>query len=172
MAAGTEDKTGVEPEREPPVLRRFLPFGYDDELFADLDRLIILAPVVLPIAVLDIACSNIVIGGVDAAEHGNAVLIVGQIAFDTADAGKLVFKLIIHIVPILVVLLEEILEILLILYDEAAGSHVRHFLTAHVYLRAGRVDCDFYITHSILQNYMFLLEIFKSVPRENKLGHG
>ena len=44
-------------------------------------------------------------------EHGNAVLIVGQIAFDTADAGKLVFKLIIHIVPILVVLLEEILEI-------------------------------------------------------------
>ena len=40
MTAGAEDKAGVEPEREPPVLRRFLPFGYDDELFADLDRLI------------------------------------------------------------------------------------------------------------------------------------
>ena len=170
MAAGAEDKAGVEPKRKTSVLRRFLPFWHDDEFFADLDRLIILAPVVLPIAVLNTACSNIAVRGVDAAEHGKAVLIVGQVALDAADAGELVFKFVIDIVPILVVLFEEILEILLVLDDEAAGSHVRHFLTARIYLRAGRVDCDFYITHSILQNYMFYLKY--SNPFHGKTASG
>lgn len=88
VAAGAEDQAGIEPQRLTPVGGYLFPFRYDDQLFADLDGLIIFAPVVLPVAVLDKRCLHRAVCAAYFRKDGLAVGVVAEVALYAADAAN------------------------------------------------------------------------------------
>ena len=149
VVAGAEDQAGIEPQRLTPVGGYLFPFRYDDQLFADLDGLIIFAPVVLPVAVLDKRCLHRAVCAAYFRKDGLAVGVVAEVALYAADARELLLQLVVHIVPVLVIIFEEILKIGLVFYNKSVRAHVRHLLAALIYKLGRCVNAYFDPTHDI-----------------------
>ena len=125
VAARAEDEPRIEPQRDAPVRRRIEPFGHDDELFADFDRLIVLPPVILPVAVAHGRGRQLAAeAGADGRKLRAAVVIVREVELDARHAAKLRLERVVHIVPVLMVLLQKLLKIRLVLHDHAAGAQL------------------------------------------------
>ena len=125
VAAGAEDEARVEPQRQAAVRRRVEPLGHDDEPFADFDRLIILPPVVLPVAVAHGRGRQLAAdAGTDGCQLRAAAVIVGKVELDARQAAKLRLECVVHVVPVLMVLLQKLLKIRLILHDHAARAQL------------------------------------------------
>ena len=125
VAAGAEDEAGVEPQRQAAVRRRVEPLGHDDEPFADFNGLIVLPPVILPVAVAH-GCGRqrAADAGADGFQLRAAVVIVGEVELDARHAAKLRLERVVHVVPVLVVLLQKLLKIRLVLHDHAARAQL------------------------------------------------
>ena len=137
VAARAENQAGVKPQRNAPVVRRFEPFRHNDELFADLDRLVILPPVVLPVAVLHVSGGNLPADtGADRLQQRTPFVVVGEIEFYARYTSELAFQLVIDVVPILVVIGQKRLKIRLVLHDHAARAQRRELLANRVDLLA------------------------------------
>ena len=59
MRARAEQKAGVEAKGHPALLGAVDPFRHDEELFADLKRLIVLLPVIFPVRVAHGRCFHL-----------------------------------------------------------------------------------------------------------------
>ena len=147
MAAGAENQPGVEPQGKTAGVGVFLPGGHDDQLLAHGDGLIEFAPVVFPVAVLHKADLDLTVGGADLPQGVLPGLIVGQIAFDAADAGILLLQLLIHVIPVLVIVLQKVLKIGLVFDHKAAHTHLTHLLTALLQQLLRGVHDHFHIAH-------------------------
>ena len=149
MAAGTEDQARIQPQRDTPVVGSFLPFGDHNQLFTHFNGLVVLTPVVFPIAVFHKGSGELRISFANLPQHGKPGLVVGQVAFDAADAEKSVLQLLVDIVPILMITLKKFLEIILVFDDEAACAHGGHPFTAQVDLFCRGVDGHFNVSHIV-----------------------
>ena len=146
VAAGAEGQPRVQAQLHPVPGLGLLPVRHHDEPFTDLHGLIEGLPVVLPVRVLD-AVHGYDEGGVIGVDlfqlrHGHAhsghlgealVALLG-VECDPALAGHGAVQLLIHIVPVLLVLLQKLVEVRLILHGKAVNTqgdqHVFHRLQA------------------------------------------
>ena len=134
VAAGTEGEARVQHQLHPPSGLGLLPLGYHQQPLPDLHGLVELLPVVFPVRighVVDGQQHRAVLrmllfqGG-----HGDAhlrhdvqgILVPLQVEGDAADAGLFPQQVLIHIVPILPVMLQKILEIRFIVDDDAGDA--------------------------------------------------
>ena len=123
MAAGAERQSGVQHELDAPVLLRLLPFRHDEQPLADLHGLVELLPVVLPVRVFNIfhaedqrrVLGMLLFEGrqtdTELREGVVALRAVLQVERDAALAVHLLHQLVVDIVPVLVVIFEEVLEV-------------------------------------------------------------
>ena len=169
VTAGAEDQARIQAQGQPPILGDRLPLRYHDQLLADLDGLVELAPVVLPVAVLHHGDGDLAVGGADGAQGLLSLRIVGQVALDAADAGKLLRQLVVHVVPILVVVLQKVLKIGLVFDHEAAYAHGGHFLAAAVDLLVRGVHGHFDVSHGFFSLSVRFSHIIanRSPPRQS-----
>jgi len=92
---------------------------------ACLDRLIVLPPVIFPVAVAHGRGRQLTADtGADGGQLRAAIVIVGKVELDARHAAKLRLERVVHIVPVLMVLLQKLLKIRLILYDHAARTQL------------------------------------------------
>ena len=151
VAARAEDEAGVEPQRQAAVRRRVEPLGHDDEPFACLDRLIVLPPVIFPVAVAHgRGCQLTADTGADGGQLRAAVVIIGKVKLDARHAAKLRLERVVHIVPVLMVLLQKLLKIRLILHDHAARAQLGQLRADVVDLVAAGGDGHFDPLHRAL----------------------
>ena len=149
MAARAENKTGVKAQRGPAVVGYVLPLGDDYQLFADLDGLVVFAPVVFPVAVLDEQGLDAAVCPAYPAKHGAPVLVVAEVALYAAHSREAALQLVVNVVPVLMIIFKEILKISLVLDDEAFRAHRGHLLAAALDLVGGSVDAHLDISHSL-----------------------
>ena len=151
VAARAEDEAGVEPQRQAAVRRRVEPLGHDDEPFACLDRLIVLPPVIFPVAVAHGRGRQLTADtGADGGQLRAAVVIVGKVKLDARHAAKLRLERVVHIVPVLMVLLQKLLKIRLVLHDHAARAQLGQLRADVVDLVAAGGDGHFDPLHRAL----------------------
>ena len=144
VAAGAEDEARVEPQRQAAVRRGVEPLGHDDEPFADFNGLIVLPPVILPVAVAHgRGRQRAADAGADGFQLRAAVVIVGEVELDARHAAKLRLECVVHVVPVLVVLLQKLLKIRLVLHDHAARAQLGQLRTDVVDLVAAGGDGHF-----------------------------
>ena len=124
MTASAERESGLKVKHRAPLCVVFvLPCRADEQALAYLYRVKILLPVVLPVGVLHGAA-----GETGRGEIGQQRLRIPQLLFPLGIVGKikrhaaqalfLPQKLVVHIVPILVVIFQKILEIRLVVNDQ------------------------------------------------------
>ena len=123
VAAGAEGQPRVQPQLHPSLALALLPLGDHQQPLPDLHGLIKLLPVVLPVGVLHGAAGETGRGEIGQQRLHIAQLlfplgIVGEIKRHAAQALFLPQKLVVHIVPILVVIFQKILEIRLVVNDQ------------------------------------------------------
>ena len=134
VAAGAEGQSGVQDELDAPVLLRLLPLGHDEQPLADLHGLVELLPVILPVRVFDIFHAEdqrrvlgmlLFEGRQTDTELREGVVALGavlQIKRDAALAVHLLHQLVVDIVPVLVVIFEEVLEVALLVDHQAVDA--------------------------------------------------
>ena len=145
MAAGAEGEPRVQPQLHPVRGAGLLPLRDDKQTLADLHGLIKLLPVVLPIGVLyggaAEACAGQPSGQIlRRGQPAAAVCVVGEIKGHPAQALFLLQEALVHIVPILVVIFQEILEIRLVVNDQAGDAQLLQPGAQAVQLRRPGVD--------------------------------
>ena len=128
MSAGAENEAGVKAKDTAALcLGSLFPFGNYQQLFAYLDGLIILLPVVFPILVADLTCSgNVAVGlqrGRQSSQLSLAVLIVGKVELDDALAVHIAAEILVNVIPILTVFVHELFKIISVLYNESGNAH-------------------------------------------------
>ena len=79
-----------------------------------------------------------------------AVVIVGKVKLDARHAAKLRLERVVHIVPVLMVLLQKLLQIRLILHDHAARAQLGQLRADVVDLVAAGGDGHFDPLHRAL----------------------
>ena len=125
MAAGAEDETGIETERQASTLGDLFPFRNNHKAFTNLDGFVKFPPVILPVAILHCRDCDCRMAFTYLPQHSQALLIVCEIKLQPAHPGKLIFQLPIHIIPVLVVVFQKASEVLLILYNESTDTELR-----------------------------------------------
>ena len=170
VAAGAEGEARIQPQGH-PVLRHAgaLPLRDDDQPVADLHGLVKLLPVVLPVGVLHVLHGQqqpAVFGvlllhpGQGHADLSQGVVPVGtvlQIEGDAAQALFLLHQLVVHIVPIGVVVLQKVLEIPLVVNDQAGDAQVLQQCADGLQPGGGGVDLQLQPLH-----------VQRSVPTKNR----
>ena len=144
MAAGAEGQARVQNEGDPIAAVGLLPLGDDQQPLADLHGLVVLLPVVFPVGVLQVvhghqqgaavvpAFLQGLQGDADLAHFGEALLVGGEVEGDLGRAPHLLLQFLVHIVPVLVVVLQEILKFGFVVnhhaVDAQGGEHGLHRL--------------------------------------------
>ena len=121
MRAGSEQQTGVEAQRNSAHFGAVDPLRHDKELFADLERLIVLLPVILPVGVAHGRGFHLKLR-LHGIEQPRAVLVILNIEFNARNALIAFLERGIDIVPILAVIFKEGLEIVLVFDDKAVNA--------------------------------------------------
>ena len=148
MAAGAEGQARVQNEGDPAAAVGLLPLGDDQQPLANFHGLVVLLPVVLPVGVLQVVhgheqgaavCAALLQGlqgDADLTHFGEALLVGGEVEGDPGRAVHLLLQLLVHIVPILVVVLQKVLEFGLVVdhhaVDAQSGEHGLHRLQSGV----------------------------------------
>ena len=134
MTAGAEGQSRIQHQLHPAVIAGLLPLGHYQQPLPDLHGLVELLPVVLPVGVGHVVDGQqqrtAVRTGLFQVGHGDAHpcddvqrrLIPLQIEGDAADARLFPQQLLVHIVPVLPVVLQKVLEIVLIIDDDAGDA--------------------------------------------------
>ena len=144
VRAGSEDHAGVQQHLH-AVLRvfRMQPLGHDQKPAADFKRLIILLPVVFPVLVLHVLERHIEGSELDLRillrkqtqlvfEIGDRLGRGGRILDvepDLAQTLHLLFKALVHIVPVLLVVFQKLVELVLIVHNKAVEAEHRQPLS-------------------------------------------
>ena len=135
VAAGAEGQTGVQHQLHPSMIPLgLLPLGDYQQPLPDLHGLVEFLPVVFPVRVRHVVDGQPQ-GGVVRVRlfqlrHGDTHLRDGvqrrlvplQIEGDAADAGLLPQQLLVHIVPVLLIMLQKVLEVRLVVDDDAGDA--------------------------------------------------
>ena len=125
VGTGAEGEPGIEIERHPAVGDRILllPLGDNIQPLTDGERLVVLLPAVGPVVVAErshrvLAVQTMGVLG----QLSTAVSVVGDVELDPGNSLHAVQQLLVHIVPVLPVLLQKLLELRLVLNDQSGHS--------------------------------------------------
>ena len=113
MRAGSEQQAGVEAQRNLALLGAFDPLRHNKKLLADLERLIVLLPVVFPVGIAHGRGFHLKLR-LHGVEQPSTVLVVLNIEFNARNALIAFLQRGIDIVPILAVIFKEGLKIVLV----------------------------------------------------------
>ena len=141
VGACAEGKAGVQDQRHPSGGQELLhlrvllkPLGDHHQMLPDLHGLVILLPVVLPVGVLEVLQRQqqrpavvplgleLLQGQTDFTHLGKALLAGFQVEGDAGLTGHLGGKVLVHIVPVLVVVLQKVLELCLVVDHHAVDA--------------------------------------------------
>ena len=134
MASGTKGEPGIHPQGHPPLGVGLLPVGNHQQPLADFHGLVERLPVVFPVRVLhavhrhqQLAVLRVVFFQLRYGDPGRrrlaeALLVFLRVEGDPAFPGHGAVQLLVHIVPVLLILLQEAAEIGLVLDDKAVDS--------------------------------------------------
>ena len=139
MGPGAKGQPRVQVEGHPVPRVRLLPLGDHQQPLPDLHGLVVLLPVVLPVRVLHVLQGHqqrpqvpalllqALQGNADLPQLGKARLPGLQVEGDPGPARHMALQVLVHIVPVVVVVFQEVLELLLVLNYHAvhvqSGQH-------------------------------------------------
>ena len=135
VRAGTEGETGIEVEGHPAVGHGIVlfPLGHHIQPLPDGERLVVLLPAVGPVVVIERSHRILTVQSMGVlGQLSTAVSVVGDVELDPGDSLHAVQQLLVHIVPVLPVLLQKLLELRLVLNDQSGhtggGELSRHLV--------------------------------------------
>ena len=144
VTAGAEGQARVQDQGDPAAAVGLFPLGDDQQPLSDLHGLVVLLPVVFPVRVLEVfqgqqqraavapALLQGLQGDADLAHFGEALLVRGEIKGDPGRTLHFLLQVLVHIVPVLVVVFQEVLKFSLVVNDHAVdaqgGEHRLHRL--------------------------------------------
>ena len=173
VGPGAEGEARVQVQRHPVSGVRLLPLGNHQQALPDFHGLVILLPVVLPVGVLHVLQGHEQGAQVrplpfqrlqaeaDLPQLGKALFPGLQIEGDPGPARHLPLQVLVHVVPAVPVVLQEVPEVLLVLNHDVV--HVRPGQEGLHLLQTGVVGVNVY-----LQPAHRRLLSQRSVPRKNR----
>ena len=144
VRAGAEDHAGVQQHLHAMLgVFRVQPLRHDQKLRADLERLIVLLPVVLPVLVLHMLQRDIKRSKFDGRillrKQPQLIFEIGdrlrcgrgvfEVEPDLAQALHLFFQTLVHIVPVLLVVFQKLVKLVLIVHNKAVEAEHRQPLS-------------------------------------------
>ena len=164
VVPGAEGQAGVQIQRNPLPGIRILPLGHHQQPISDLNGLVILLPVVLPVLVRQVVqghheaapvlalSAQVLQGQADLPQLGEACLVRLEVEGHPGQSLHAAGEVLVHVVPILAVVLQKLPELRLVVNHHAVhiqgGQHGLHRLQAgvvgiNVYFQPIQAICPF-----------------------------
>ena len=178
VTACAEGQAGVQPQRHPLRGIGLLPLRDDQQAFTDLHGLVELLPVVFPVrvghivhgqqqrAVLRVGLFQVGHGHTHGGDDGQRGLAALQVERDAADTALFRQQLLVHVVPVLAVVLQEVLKVRLIVDHPSRDTLLLQQLAHWVKTGVGGVDLHFQPFHGVPS----VLSVWgqRFVPKKNR----